>query len=590
MTSAEPAKYSDQLIDWLVELDYTHCFFVAGGNIMHLLDSARTRMNCIPVVHEVAAGIAVEYFNQTASNQRAFALVTAGPGLTNIVTAISGAWLEHRDLLVLGGQVKASDLLSNGLRQRGIQEINGISIVQGIAKHALRIENPITEYEFKDIVTDGFTPRMGPVFIEVCLDVQGTQPSRASEAPPTQQVKSVPAVRDQAKRIRELMRAAERPVWLLGAGLDRQTAWAHREQLETLGFPLLTTWHGADRLSSAAQNYFGRPDTWGQRPANLIINQADLLVVFGARLGLQETGFNWQEYAKNATVIQIDIDRAELEKGHPRVDLSICADANDVIRDLLSDTLPSLPDWMNYSTLIRELIPLNEPSNETRPGYVCPYRFYLEASKIASDRDIWVPASSGGANSVAIQALRQRCQQRVVCDNGLASMGYGLSGAIGASFAQPESRVWLVEGDGGFSQNLQELATVSVNSLNIKIFIFSNEGYGSIRSTQRNYFNGDYLGCDVRTGLGFPSWESLAAAYGVSYYRFDDVGFQNPELLSALEGPSAILVEVPIDPLQTYWPKITSRVTEHGGMESNPLYHMTPELPSDLWEKVTRYL
>jgi len=588
--SDEPTKHSDQIIQWLVELGYTHCFFVAGGNIMHLLDSARTQMRCIPVVHEVAAGIAAEYFNQTATNERAFALVTAGPGLTNIVTSISGAWLEHRDLLVLGGQVKSSDVMTNGLRQRGIQEINGISLVQGITKRAIRIDKPISEPEFKEIVTDGFTPRMGPVFLEVCLDVQGAQPSKRSQKPPIQKGKPAPSVQDQADQILELMHASERPVWLLGAGLDWLTTWRHRTQLESLGFPLLTTWHGADRLSSTATNYFGRPETWGQRPANLIINQADLLVVFGARLGFQETGFNWHEYAKNAKVIQIEIDSAELEKGHPRVDLPICADANDLLQNLLTNSLPARSDWLNYVTLVRDLLPLNEAWNETRPGYVCPYEFFLEASELASDTDIWVPASSGGANSVAIQTLRQRGQQRVVCDNGLASMGYGLSGAIGASFAQPKSRVWLVEGDGGFSQNLQELATVAVNSLNIKMFVFSNDGYGSIRSTQKNYFNGDYLGCDVRTGLGFPSWKTLAAAYSVHYCRFDQLGFQSPALQSALKGPSAILVEVPIDPLQTYWPKITSRVTETGGMESSPLYQMTPELPPDIWEKVTRYL
>lgn len=583
-------KYSDYMVDWLVDLGYTHCFFVAGGNIMHLLDSARTRLKCVPVVHEVAAGIAVEYFNQMSAGSRAFALVTAGPGLTNIVTAISGAWLENRELLVIGGQVKSADLMSGGLRQRGIQEVDGVSIVKSITKQAIRIEKPIDEGSFKALVEDGYLARRGPVFIEACLDAQGAhwvQPRTEAvlKAPES------PTIDNEAfARLVSMTRNAERPAWLIGAGVDRDVAWSIRTQLEELEIPILTTWHGADRISSKASNYFGRPETWGQRLANMLINQADLLVVFGARLGFQETGFNWQDYAKNAEVVQIEIDEAELHKGHPRVALSILGDANAYLMELLKSDVPARHDWLTYCCELRDLLPLNESFNETRDGFISPYEFYLEASEFSRDTDVWVPASSGGANSVAIQALNQWGSQKVICDNGLASMGYGLSGAIGASFAEPSRRVWLIEGDGGFTQNLQELATVSVNKLNIKMFIFSNEGYGSIRTTQKNYFAGEYLGCDINTGLGFPNWKILAEAYGLDYFLFESQGFDNSRLRDLLNADGPLFVEVPIDPLQTYWPKITSRVTETGGMESNPLYRMSPELPREIEEKVSKYL
>jgi acetolactate synthase-1/2/3 large subunit len=583
-------KYSDHMVDWLVELGYTHCFFVAGGNIMHLLDSARTRVKCVPVVHEVAAGIAVEYFNQMSVGRRAFALVTAGPGLTNIVTAISGAWLENRELLVIGGQVKSADLMSGGLRQRGIQEVDGVSIVKSITKHAIRIEKPIDEASFKGFVEDGYRGRRGPVFIEACLDAQGAH-WEDPKIEVARKISEPPIIDNEAfARLVNMTRNAERPAWLIGAGIDRDVAWSLRTQLEGLEIPVLTTWHGADRISSKASNYFGRPETWGQRLGNMLINQADLLVVFGARLGFQETGFNWQEYAKNAEIVQIEIDKAELHKGHPRVALSILGDANAYLVQLLNSELPARPDWLTYCRELRDLLPLNESFNETHAGFVSPYDFYLEASEFSGDTDVWVPASSGGANSVAIQALNQWGNQKVICDNGLASMGYGLSGAIGASFAEPSRRVWLVEGDGGFTQNLQELATVSVNELNIKMFIFSNEGYGSIRTTQKNYFAGEYLGCDTNTGLGFPNWKILAEAYGLDYFLFESQGFDNSRLRDLLNADGPLFVEVPIDPLQTYWPKITSRVTETGGMESNPLYRMSPELPREIAEKVSKYL
>ena len=592
LVEVRPLKYSDQIIDWLTDSGYTHCFFVAGGNIMHLLDSARNRLKCIPVVHEVAAGIAVEYFNQVSDNEKAFALVTAGPGLTNIITAVAGAWLEHRELLVIGGQVKAADLMSGLIRQRGIQEIDGVSIVSSLCKKAITLKEQLGEDEFKAMVDLGSSGRSGPIFLEICLDVQGSVPKALlSESNSDKKPKLIEDMTSsQVDLIKNHMSNAQRPVWLLGSGVSRATAAQWREELELLNFPLLTTWHGADRVSARANNYFGRVETWGQRAANLIINQADLIVVFGARLGLQETGFNWQEFATKAVIIHIEIDQAELSKGHPRVDYLIHGDANAILTSILVSKFNECSSWMNYCGIIRQLLPLNEASNETQPGYVSPYDFYLDASEFSDMDDIWVPASSGGANSVAIQALQQWGNQKVVCNNGLASMGYGLSGAIGGAFAAPGRKVWLVEGDGSFSQNLQELATVAINSLNIKMFIFANNGYGSIRTTQRNYFDGAYLGCDTQTGLGFPDWYQLANAYGIVSTKFPSAGFNDPDFVRLLHSPGPLLVVVPIDPEQTYWPKITSRVTANGSMASNPIYKMSPDLPDSLLARVGIYL
>ena len=167
MSNDQQNTYADFLTDLLVKEGYTHCFFVAGGNIMHLLNSCRSRFNCVPVVHEVAAGIATEYFNEAHPHSKAFALVTAGPGLTNIVTAIAGAWLEHRELLVIGGQAKSSDLLDKGLRQRGIQEIDGATLVNSITKHSIRVAQQISGEEILRIIRDSRSGRPGPVFLEM---------------------------------------------------------------------------------------------------------------------------------------------------------------------------------------------------------------------------------------------------------------------------------------------------------------------------------------------------------------------------------------------------------------------------------------
>lgn len=593
----QPAKYADCVMQWLSELGYTHCYFVAGGNIMHLLDGARTRMTCVPVVHEVAAGIAAEYFNESNGSGRAFALVTAGPGVTNILTAMGGAWLESRELLVLAGQVKSSDLATDGIRQRGIQEINGVDLAKPVAKISRCVTEPLPAADFAEMVLEGRRDRPGPVFIEFCLDAQGAPVSnlqlgsitkvdtRVGPAPTL-----VAAAHDAAPSVISRLKASRRPVVLIGGGISRELTAARRSELASLNVPLMTTWNGTDRLDSGAGNFFGRPNTWGQRHANIILSQADLIVALGTRLGLQQTGFNWQAFGRGAHIVHVDVDEAELTKGHPRTDSPINGDANVVLDALLREEYLPDPDWFDYCREITQLYPTCDPANETRAGFVSPYDFYRDLSDLARSDDLIVPCSSGGANSVSMQVIQQKLGQVVITDKGLASMGYGLSGAIGASMAHPGRRTWLIEGDGGFSQNLQELATVEVNRLPIKTFVFANEGYGSIRMTQKNYFGGAYLGCDTETGLGFPTWETLFAAYRIPCRFVDENWARDPNVIALLEdsGPAAFIV--PIDPLQTYWPKITSRITASGSMESNPLHLMTPDLSPEDQTKVFKYV
>ena len=352
----------------------------------------------------------------------------------------------------------------------------------------------------------------------------------------------------------------------------------------------MTTWNGADRIDSANRYYLGRPNTWGQRGPNLLMAQADLIIAVGTRLGMQQTGFNWQNFGKNALVIHVDIDRSELEKGHPRTDVKIEADADDFLARLLDAQYEPWTEWVEYGREVLDLLPLNDPANETSSGFVSPYRFYAELSDLATSDDLIIPCSSGGANSVSMQVLEQKDGQVIITDKGLASMGYGLAGAIGASMAHPGRRTFLIEGDGGFAQNLQELATVAVNRLPIKTFIFANNGYGSIRMTQKNYFGGAYLGCDTETGLGFPDWHKLFESFGIKSMDITDDWTADAATLDALSSDDPWGFIVPIDPLQTYWPKITSRITADGSMESNPLYMMSPDLSPELFNQVTRFL
>lgn len=570
-------KYSDQIGACLQAAGYTHYFYVGGGNIMHLTESLDRYLTGVPVVHEVAAGIAAEYFNEIAAPRKALALVTAGPGLTNITTAVSGAWLESRELLVIGGQVKTADLARGKVRSRGIQEVDGVALMDSTTKLSIRLEKPLPPADLTALFAESWTPRKGPVFIEIPLDVQAAtvedlpMPSRAIEALPCAKATAI----EQAV---SLYRDAKRPVLLIGGGVDYATAQAFRQKIIDRGIPVMTTYNGADRFPADDPHYLGRPNTWGQRAANIVIQKSDCIIALGTRLGMQQTGFNWQEFGRDARIVQVEIDRGELEKGHPRVDHPVCADANDFLARFLDNDLPRKDDWLAEARGILARIPRVEDVNNTGEGYISPYRFIVDLEKITRNDDIIVPCSSGSAFTLSMTLYRQKLGQRVLTNKSLASMGYGLSGAIGAALAGSPRRTILIEGDGGFAQNMQELGTAAINGLNLKIFIFDDQGHASIRMTQRSYFNGKYLGCDTQSGLGLPNWEKLFAAWDIPVQRLplnflDDAAFQN-----AMDTPSLHAFIVTVDPEQTYFPKITSRITASGSMQSNPIDRMSPEV------------
>ena len=523
--------------------------------------------------------------------------MTAGPGLTNAITGIAGAWQESRELLVIGGQVKAQDLSRGHVRQRGIQEIDGVDLVSSISKFSTLMDKPVAKKEFVNWIRKGTVPRMGPVFIEICLDVQAAKCiSGESEIVSTgnEDLATLPkASNRELSSVSDLISRSKRPVLLIGGGVDRDTLRKLDKEIVSLGIPVMTTWNGSDRIDNNHVLYAGRPDTWGQRSANILIQQADLVIAVGARLSLQQTGFAWEDFAPKASVVQIEIDPAELTKGHPKVDIPICADANQFIVDLLQITSlpgPDISEWVNFVQEVRELIPFNDRNNVTRPGFVDPFEFVNQISDIAGPNDILLPCSSGGAATVSMQTFRLQHAQKLVGNKSLASMGYGLSGAIGAALANPDCAVFLNEGDGGIAQNLQEFGTLSATQANVKVFVWANQGYASIRMTQRNYFNGAWVGCDSETGLGLPNWELLAKAYDLPFQKMSPEGLNDPDLLKFLSTRGPCLVEIPIDPEQTFFPKITSSVQPDGSMKSNPLHLMSPTLTEHLAKKVFKYL
>lgn len=593
-------KYSDVLIEHLVKLGYTHCFFLAGGNVMHLVESARTRMECVAVVNEVSAAIAAEYFNvaMRGTGKRAVVFVTAGPGFTNLVTGISGAWLESRELLIIGGQARTEFLSRGTVRQIGHQEIDGAAIARPITKASVTVEEPLTFEQLAAFSELSRSGRKGPVFIELCLDVSATfvrtdllsQDAHEADGAITEQGRSV----DLAK-VRDVVSGARRPLILIGQGLDYETFQTEYERLRNLGIPIATSWNTADYLNYDDPLYAGRPNQYGMRWANAVIQQCDALIVVGARLGLQQTGFNWTAFAPLARKIHIDIDPEELSKLNPGVDVKIQADANTLFPDLVNlfeNVDGYQPDeWLDFIQHVKQKLPISESANALFTEQVNPFDLVNDLSDVLADSEsCLIPCSSGGSYTTVMQGFRQRAGQLLTNNKALASMGYGLAGAIGTAIALPGQNVVLVEGDGGFAQNATELGTVANRNLNLKMIILSNGGYASIRISQKAVFNGNYIGCDSETGVGLPDWQAIFDAYGIPSTELNGRLAENVEVMQLLTapGPAAIIAQVNKD--QPFFPKLTSRVFPDGTMQSNPLHILAPPLPNEIADDVFRYL
>ena len=592
------SKYSDDFMEWLKIAGYSHCFFVAGGNAMHLIESASNKFDCTPFINEIGAAIAADSFNEICrEDQRAFVLVTAGPGLTNVTTAVASAWVDRRELLIVGGQAKSTDLSRGKVRQMGFQEIGGVEILSSITKKSVLIDNQIGQDELNHYVSLTKAQPKGPVFLEVCLDVtiQETNEAkiRSKEFSTNVSILQGPSS-ESIEKVAAMLRQSSRPVILLGGGVERNSCISDVEMLKNMGIPLATTFNGADRIGADYEFYCGRPNWYGSRWANLIIQQADLVIALGARLGLMQTGYNWKEFVPNGKVVQIEVEEAELNKGFPELEMKINCDPNDFLRELchelIDQELQGIEVWHKLIKKIRKELALPEKINVASSGYVEYYSFTHELISKLGPTDNINPCSSGGNYESFGRVMLSKTGQKWVTSPGLASMGFGISGGIGMALAYPKNRTVVLEGDGGLSQNLQEFGVIRNLNANMKIFIADNGNYGSIKSHQKAVFNNHYIGCDKATGLWLPEWEFIARAFDIPFLVLTDRNTFGKEFTDLFDskGPSIFIVKV--DPDQVFYPKILSSKNAQGEIISNPLHFMEPPLTQQEFSEYAPYL
>lgn len=563
---------------------------------MHLLESASHRFTCVPVTHEVTAGIACEYFNATnLLGERAFALVTAGPGLTNLMTAIAGSWLDSRELLVIGGQAKTTNLARGTVRQLGHQEIDGLGITRSITKRSVRVETPLDAWQLESIISESWTGRPGPVFIEVCLDVSSAD--YVYSVPPIAPRHEFHALSEEVDdcwaELLDKVSKSTRPLVLLGGGVSQSAARDFADKVSNLKLPIAVTWTGADRVGRDYPFFAGRPNTYGMRWANIFLQQSDLLIAVGTSLGFQQTGFNVDEFLPVGDLVQVDIDDEELNKSTPKERMRIKMDSRiflDKLSQMILGKTQDLTDWVYFLEEVKTQLFQVESCQKSQGLYLSPHEVMHKVQGLIDDQDCIVSTSSGGTFTAAMQTLSTIKNQALICNKGLASMGYGLAGAIGAAFARPGTRVVLFEGDGGFTQNATELGSVAMNTLNLKVFVTCNDGYASIRTSQANYFGGHYLGCDETTGLLLPNWKLLSSAFEIPYFEVDRESIHDSKFLDAFLAPGPCLFAIRSDPKQTYLPRLTSSLDKNGQIRTRPLHDMEPALPKEVAEKVFRFI
>lgn len=589
-------KLSDYIFDFLKQKNVCCVFMLPGGGAMHLVDSlGKSGIQYVAFMHEQGASIAAESYAQH-TNTPGVVLVTSGPGSTNAVTAVTAGWIDSTPMFVLSGQAKRSDLVGDrNVRQIGSQEVQIIPMVKGITKYAVQILDPETiRFHLERAWYEATTGRPGPVWLDIPLDVQGSLIDEKSLTGYDTESESGSLNRDMvkaaAKKTLELLETARKPLFLAGNGIKLSGAEELcRDFVKKLNLPVQTTWKAIDMFAEDDANYVGHPGIMGDRGANLIIQEADLLIVVGSRLDTSLTAFNDRHFAKAAKRIIVDIDANEIARMDMEKEVAVACDAgvflNEINRLVQADE-KSVKNgqskelneaWLAYCKHLRKKHPVIQDVHREAKDFVSSYYFIDRLCDVLTPEDVIVPESSGQPGEITYQAFRLKYGQKMKNAAGLGSMGFGLPYAIGACIANQRRRTVLINGDGAFQLNIQELETIHRLGLPIKMFIWMNDGYASIRAMQRNNFEGRYVASGTKSGFTVPNVSRIAEAYGFRTCRICNNRELDERLSDIFRNDEAFLCEVMVDPMETISPRVKAHVGKNGEMQSGFLENMWPE-------------
>jgi acetolactate synthase-1/2/3 large subunit len=580
-------RVADYIANYIYELGVKEVFMVAGGGQIFLTDgiARHPHLKAICNHHEQASAMAATaYAKYTQSLGAAF--VTTGCGGANTITGLLGAWQDNAPCLFISGQSKRKETVRNSnlpLRQFGVQEADIISIVQYITKYAVMVNDPNEiAYHLGKAVYLARSGRPGPVWLDVPLDVQGAAIDEHalvgfSEREIIKQYKEEPE-REEIEKVIDLIEEARRPIIIAGQGIRLAKAIPDFGTfVEKYQIPVVFSRLGIDVLPSDSPFHIGRIGNKGDRAGNFAVQNADLVLVIGSRLSVSSTGHEYKEFAREARTVVVDIDPIEHRKNTVRIDLFINADAKKFLQHMRLKKLPGTRDWLKKCQEWKAKWPvcLPEYANETRG--INLYYFVDRLSRKLKPDSV-VVADAGSAFYVTAQGIRLKEGQRCILSGGQAEMGNTLPATIGVSVAKGFGEVIGITGDGSFQMNIQELQTIVHNKLPVKIFVWNNDGYLSIRATQSKFCEGRFIGTDKTSGVSFPDTEKLAEAYGIKYFKVSESKKLDETLENVLKYPGPVLCEVICIRDQEIVPTVASYKKTDGTMVSKPLEDMYPFL------------
>ena len=569
---------------------------------MHLNQSLATEPRLTPVCnsHEQASAICAEGYAK-ATNGLGVCMVTSGPGGTNAVTGVAGAWIDSTPTLFISGQVKRADRMFDattgmplGVRQLGVQEVDICSIVRPITKYAVTVLQPEEiRYHLEKAVYLAFNGRPGPVWIDIPLDVQAMQVDLDAmhHFEPTDMQDSAALhlnadISGEVSRAIDAFNHCERPLLFAGNGIRLARAENVFGMLRRLlNVPSVATWCAADLLPSDDPTYVGRPGSLASRGANFALQNSDFLLAIGVRLDFSITGYAPENMAREAYKIAVDVDPAELRKLEPYLQQPVCCDARVFITELLNqrDRIKrrSFKRWFDRCAEWKTSYPVVTAEHRRAAGPVSIFNLAEVIGTEVSADDRLVVGNSGSAIEIYLLAFPTLHSQRIYHTAGLGAMGFAIPMAIAVAIANPGCEVIAVDGDGGFMLNIQELETIHRLQLPIKFFVLNNDGYSSIRAAQKNYFGAVSIGADRDTGLTIPDLTKVSDSYGLSTCTINDQTNLRDDVRKVLQMTGPVVCDVHVLKDEERAPRLQSRQRADGSFVSKPLEDLYPFLPRE---------